>query len=69
MLLLNFVSIPTILPFNISLKKIGGNVQKGEIGQQHGFEVAVAAETIFNLYHYSNNIDHLSISYEGFPLN
>jgi len=46
--------------------KFGGNGKKGELGQQHGFAVAVAvaAESIFNLYHYSNNIDHLSVSFE-----
>ena len=39
-----------------------------KIFQQHGFAVAVAAENILNLYHYSNNIDHLSNSFEDFFL-
>ena len=68
MILLNFVSVPSILPFIILLKKFGGNGEKGELGEQHGFEVAVAAENILNLYHYSNNIDRLSTSYEDFFL-
>jgi hypothetical protein len=46
----------------------GSNGEEGELGQQHGFAVALAAENIFNLYHYSNNIDHLSTSFEDFFL-
>ena len=48
--------------------KFGGNGKKGELGKQHGFAVAVAAENIFNLYHYSNNIDRLSASFQDFFL-
>ena len=48
--------------------KCGGNGKKGELGQQHAFVVAVAAENIFNLYHYSNNIGHLSVFFEDFFL-
>ena len=44
--------------------KFGGDGEKVELGQQHGFAVAVAADNIFNLYHYSNNIDHLSTSFQ-----
>ena len=47
--------------------KFGGNGEKEELGQQHGFAVAVAVENIFNLYHYSNNIDHLRTSFQDFP--
>ena len=42
--------------------KFGENCEKGEIGQQHGFAVAVTAEDIFNLYHY------LSASFQYFSL-
>jgi len=60
--------------FNIALHhkkwphKFEGNGEKGEIGQKYGFSLAVAAESIFNSQHYSNNTDHLSTSFQYFFL-
>ena len=43
-------------------------VKRESLDSNTVFAVAVAAENIFDLYHYSNNIDHLSTSFEDFFL-